>query len=233
MAKTAILVDGGFYQMKAQSLFGEKTGKGRADELFDYCMELLKNKKGEEKDELYRIFYYDCPPLTKKVNHPLTQRQIDFSKTPLYKAKSEFLDAMMQKRKVALRLGRLAEEYANYIIKPSAAKRIGSGKLKIEDLQEDDFAFDVKQKGVDMKIGIDIASMAYKRQVDRIILIAGDSDFVPAAKLARREGIDFILDSMGNHINADLMEHIDGMKSKWKYFANREKKNLPKDPEEA
>ncbi len=47
-----------------------------------------------------------------------------------------------------------------------------------------------------MRIGLDIASLAYKKQIDQIILIAGDSDFVPAAKLARREGIDFILDPM-------------------------------------
>ena len=73
----------------------------------------------------------------------------------------------------------------------------------------------MKQKGVDMKIGVDIASLAYKRQVDRIILIAGDSDFVPASKLARREGIDFILDPMWRHINPDLHEHIDGLRTKF------------------
>ena len=38
--------------------------------------------------------------------------------------------------------------------------------------------------------------MSYKRQVDQIVLVAGDSDFVPASKLARREGIDFILDPL-------------------------------------
>ena len=42
------------------------------------------------------------------------------------------------------------------------------------------------------------------------MLIAGDSDFVPAAKLARREGIDFILDSMHQGIRSTLNEHIDG-----------------------
>lgn len=49
--------------------------------------------------------------------------------------------------------------------------------------------------------------------VDQIILISGDSDFVPAAKLARREGIDFVLDALGNHINEDLHEHIDALLS--------------------
>ena len=67
-----------------------------------------------------------------------------------------------------------------------------------------------------MRIGLDIASLSYKKQVDQIILIAGDSDFVPAAKLARREGIDFILDPMEATIRDDLFEHIDGLQSCWK-----------------
>lgn len=31
--KTAILIDGGFYRRRAQSLYGEKTAEERADEL--------------------------------------------------------------------------------------------------------------------------------------------------------------------------------------------------------
>ena len=46
------------------------------------------------------------------------------------------------------------------------------------------------QKGVDMRIGVDISSMLIKNRLIKLILIAGDSDFVPAAKQARREGID-------------------------------------------
>lgn len=39
------------------------------------------------------------------------------------------------------------------------------------------------------------------------------ADFVPAAKLARREGVDFILDPMWASIRPDLYEHIDGLRS--------------------
>ena len=39
---------------------------------------------------------------------------------------------------------------------------------------------------------LDIASLAYKGQINQLVLISGDSDFVPAAKLARREEIDFV-----------------------------------------
>ena len=73
--------------------------------------------------------------------------------------------------------------------------------------------YDVQQKGVDMRIGLDIASISFKKQVDQIILVSADSDFVPAAKLARREGIDFILDPMWANIRSDLHEHIDGLRS--------------------
>ena len=64
-----------------------------------------------------------------------------------------------------------------------------------------------------MRIGVDVASLAFKRQVDQIVLFAGDADFVPAAKLARREGIDFVLDPMWRSISDSLMEHIDGLRS--------------------
>lgn len=64
-----------------------------------------------------------------------------------------------------------------------------------------------------MRLGLDIASLAYKRQVNQIVLISGDADFVPAAKLARREGIDIVLDPMWATIRADLQEHIDGLRS--------------------
>ena len=92
-------------------------------------------------------------------------------------------------------------------------KKILSGSKKLDELNESDFKIHVEQKDVDMKIGLDIASLAYKRLVDQIILISGDSDFVPAAKLARREGIDFILDPLNTPIKPDLFEHIDGKRT--------------------
>ncbi|MBF0111054.1 MAG: NYN domain-containing protein [Magnetococcales bacterium] len=82
-----------------------------------------------------------------------------------------------------------------------------------QDFGEDDVSLILRQKGVDMRIGLDIASMTLKKQADTIILVTGDSDFVPAAKLARREGVEFILDPMWQNVNDDLFEHIDGLVS--------------------
>lgn len=78
-------------------------------------------------------------------------------------------------------------------------------------LEADDLKLGLRQKGVDMRIGIDITTLTLKKQVDTIILITGDSDFVPAAKVARREGVEFILDPMWQAVNDDLHEHVDGV----------------------
>ncbi|MDO8694762.1 MAG: NYN domain-containing protein, partial [Sheuella sp.] len=76
-----------------------------------------------------------------------------------------------------------------------------------------DISLGLRQKGVDMRIAVDIASLTLKKQVGTIVLVTGDSDFVPAAKLARREGIEFILDPLWQNVNDDLFEHIDGLQS--------------------
>lgn len=214
--RVAVLVDGGFYRKRVKHLFGEKTPEKRADELHAYCLAHLGDTHdGKEKKSLYRIFYYDCPPIKKKVWHPLKQKTVNFEKQPTYNWTMDFFNALKAKRKVALRLGSLSDENAAYLLTQNAQKSIISGKRKLEDLTDDDFHINFAQKGVDMRIGLDIASLAFKKQVDQIILISGDSDFVPAAKLARREGIDFILDPMGAIIKPDLYEHIDGLRSQW------------------
>jgi uncharacterized LabA/DUF88 family protein len=43
-------------------------------------------------------------------------------------------------------------------------------------------------------------------------MVAADADFVPAAKLARREGIDVVLDPMGGTPAKDLVAHVDGVR---------------------
>ena len=209
--KTAILVDGGFYRRRAQSVFGDKTAEERAVELTNYCKRHL-NTHGEDND-LYRIFYYDCAPSKKRIYHPFLKQQVDLGKTDLFEWTTTFLNELKKKRKFAIRLGKLAEEQAHYTIRPEVVKKLCNGKFNFTDLQEKDFCLEIDQKGVDMKIGLDIASMAYKQQVDQIVLISGDSDFVSAAKLARREGIDFILDPLGAAIKPDLFEHIDGLRT--------------------
>lgn len=211
--KIAILIDGGFYRRRAQTLLGEKTPNERLNEMIKYCYQHVNDNRDTIDHDLYRIFYYDCPPMDKKIYHPLIKKTIDFSKSDLHIWMTDFIESLKGQRKVALRLGTLADAQACYTLRATAVKKLCNGTLTLDKLEEKHFTLDVNQKGVDMKIGIDIASLAYKKQVDKIVLISGDSDFVPAAKLARREGIDFVLDPMWVNIKPELFEHIDGLRT--------------------
>jgi uncharacterized LabA/DUF88 family protein len=172
----------------------------------------LTQRSGGEQRDLYRIFVYDCVPLTKKAQFPISKGPIDFSLTSTATFRLSFHEELRRLRKVALRLGRLQDGRA-WQLKPAVLRALLRGDRRFAELVDSDFTYAVQQKGTDMRIGVDIASVAHKRQADQIILIAGDADFVPAAKLARREGIDFILDPMWNPISDDLNEHIDGLRS--------------------
>lgn len=161
-----------------------------------------------ESPSLYRIFFYDCPPLTKRLHKPVSRRALDLAKTEVALTRSAIHRTLLDARKVAVRLGRLNDDVA-WVPKPESLKRWLTDGF---DPTDEDFDFNVVQKGVDMRLGLDVAAMAFKGQVDQIILVAGDADFVPAAKLARREGIDVVLDPMGGKAARDLLDHVDGVR---------------------
>ncbi len=217
--RTAFLIDGSFYLKRYYQLKGSRSPLDAARDLHRMCRDHLlerrrpNHQQRKRRSFLYRIFYYDCPPLTKKAHNPVSGQAIDFSKTPMAIWRFQFHEELKKLRKVALRLGYLNERSGHWVLRAKTLKSLLARQVILDDLTARDVKYDVRQKGVDMRIGLDIASMAYKRQVDQIVLVAGDSDFVPAAKLARREGIDFILDPMWASIRPDLHEHIDGLRS--------------------
>jgi uncharacterized protein (TIGR00288 family) len=226
---TAILVDGEFFLRRFEHSFPDHD---RADPssvahglgLLAYWHLALRlgpsllteqitrhNFQLAESPEFYRIFFYDCEPLRKQMHTPLGKRAINFAKTDDAVFRLALHKEIQKLRKVALRLGRL-NDTARWKLSVEATSRL------IEDpanfvVTDDDFKIDTIQKGVDMRLGLDVASLAFKKQVDQIIIVSADADFVPAAKLARREGIDVILDRMGaNNAATDLMDHVDGVR---------------------
>lgn len=203
----AILVDGGFYRRRAAKLFGEKGPRERADELIQYCQRHVRRANGT----LYRIFYYDCPPSEKVIYHPLTKKSVNLRKSDEYRWMVDFHREIVERRKVAFRRGEQLESQTGYQLRRDSLKALLSDRITLAELTEADFTLDITQKGVDMRMGLDIAALAAQGRVDQIVMIAGDSDFVPAAKHARRSGIDFILDPMWNDISQSLNEHIDGL----------------------
>lgn len=220
---TAILIDGAYFIKRFRKIEPHNTynAERAAECAFRWALAHLIEGNGRQqngnapikkKHDLYRIFFYDCPPLDKKLQNPISKKAADFSKSQEALFRLDLHNLLREKRKVALRLGHLASD-TPWTIKPPIIQELLKGKKQFHELSEQDVVPNVRQKGVDMRIGIDISSLAIKKQVDQIVLIAGDADFVPAAKLARREGVDFILDPMWLSIPSGLNEHIDGLRS--------------------
>lgn len=192
---------------------------------------------------IYRIFYYDAPPFEGQAHHPLTGRQINFAKSDQAAFQNELFTLLRKQRNVALRLGHLSNlggwtldharlakllrartplvdvgalptaDDGSITIPPELAERLRANAAIWAALEDWMVKLDLRQKGVDMRIGLDIASVTLKKLAQTIILVAGDADFVPAAKLARREGVQFILDPLWQKVSDDLFEHIDGLQT--------------------
>lgn len=220
--KVAILIDGGFFLKRFNALYN-KDRSMTPDQVAAHLYTMAHKHVGDN-NTLYRIFYYDCYPCDKKFHNPISKQSIDLKKTEEYKFKMSFYEELKRKRKVALRLGELSDA-KNWKIKPDKLQLLLKGEINFSDIKPEDVMVEVKQKGIDMKIGVDIASLSLKKFVDTIVLFSGDSDFVPAAKLARREGVDFILDPMHANVKPSLFEHIDGMKCTSPFNESKKKHN--------
>lgn len=194
--KVAILIDGGFFVKcyRQNNATNDLPKREDVEALIAEIIKSVQEKTGTHStDILFRTFYYDCEPFSKSIKDP-SGEYIDFSKKTSYGAKIAYLNNLKLIEQFALRLGQLSfRGWRQNLSRPG-------------DPPFPNFT----QKGVDMKIGLDIAWMAGRKTVDKIVLVTGDSDFIAPIKLARREGILVYLFTLGaKNIRAELKEHAD------------------------
>ena len=218
--KAAILIDGGFL-LKNLSHCRPDIDTRSAEAVDKAIGELVANhlqrlnevaRLPDYRALLYRCFYYDARPYLKKGHYPVSGKSIDYAKSDEATFRLALFDRLRHKSNFAVRLGEVRRE-RDWILKEDAQKALLRGKRTVADLTDNDFTPGLRQKAVDMRIGVDIASITLKKQADTIVLVSGDADFVPAAKLARREGVRIILDPLWRKVAPDLFEHIDGLRS--------------------
>jgi uncharacterized LabA/DUF88 family protein len=206
MRKVVFMIDGWFMRKRIYSL---KSFHYDGPSIRDYCKRHLR-----EGDCIYRIFYYDTMPLDKKGHHPVTGKSVDFSRSDVAKQQLALLDSIKKTPNFALRLGRTEWRNSNWVLSPDKTKLLLQGKITPADLGEFDVRPQIEQKTVDMKIGLDIATVAIKRLADLLVIITGDEDVVPVLKFARTEGMQVCLDPLWNSISPHLAEHVDFVSTK-------------------
>jgi len=198
--KAALLLDGGFVRKVLCRPTQPKAGDIEA-----YCLSVMARPE-LAAHELFRVYYYDAPPFEGRVTNPISGVVTDFSVTPQARAGKALIDSLETKPLFAVRRGELLCH--GWKLGRTALKNMQStGRTQI---QANDVMPSLEQKGVDMRIGLDIAWMALKRIVDCLVLVTGDSDFIPAMKLARREGLHVYLDTLKTSmVSAELRAHAD------------------------
>jgi uncharacterized LabA/DUF88 family protein len=160
-----------------------------------------------DDEELFRVYYYTAPPFQKVIVHPFTKEKFDFRTTRMAKLSESLQKSIRLAPHFALRQGELRMRQGDWICRCEDVK---DGNMKASDLA---WQPHLRQKEVDIKIGLDMAWLSSKRIVDWICIISGDTDFTPAMKFARREGVRIRTIGFINRTpHNKLREHSDDVK---------------------
>lgn len=166
--KVALLIDGGYLRACA------KAANHNYDNQF---IETFAHRCVLQGEYLLRIFYYDSPQFRGTVQLPVSGNNTTFQSSDAW------LRDLAKLERFAVRRGTLG--FRGW--KPKNIPIAGAAGLA-----DADFVPVFEQKGVDMRIGLDIATFSRTKAVDRIILVSGDQDMIPAMKEARKSGLEVV-----------------------------------------
>lgn len=166
--KSILLIDGGYLRNISRNAGHTYTP--------DF-IEAFSSVCGKEEEVLQRVLYYDCPQYRGRQEKPVSGNIQEFT------ASDKWLTDLARRELFAVRRGTLA--FRGWIPRkiPISGRR---------DLTDEDFRPNFEQKGVDMRIGLDIATISANGRIDRIVLVSGDTDLIPATKHARKANLQVI-----------------------------------------
>ena len=182
----AILLDGGHVRVYAK----------KAGYQFDPSyIEKIGHACAIADEEILRILYYDCAPFEGSRVLPVS------GTTKEFRSSDAWLHELSRKNLFAVRRGVL--KFRGFVLKKIPYTPAGP-------LTDNDFEPSFEQKGVDMRIGLDMAIMATNKSVDRLVLATNDTDCIPAMKHVRRSGIQVVLVVFpGCKPSPELLAHCD------------------------
>jgi uncharacterized LabA/DUF88 family protein len=194
MMKTALLIDGAFIRKKFRAALKRDITAPDVQRVVERMFDALRLPP-----EKYRVYFYDCPPCSEKTSLPISHTAYNFERTAQYGKGAKLLADIKLLPFFAVREGVLS--FNGWTLKPSCY-----GKTPLTD---DYFIPNLKQKGVDIKIGLDVAWVSFNHVAENIVLVTGDSDFIPVIKTARRNGVFVYLLTLGHNVKPELRENVD------------------------
>lgn len=184
--KVVVLIDGGHLRAFARK-DGHTYNPDFIEKVAHSCLD------GDEN--LLRVLYYDCAPFQGETKLPVSGKPHTFS------GSDKWLEELAAKNLFAVRRG---------VLKFRGFKPKKIPIAPITALTDTDFGPDFEQKGVDMRIGLDMANYSKEKSVDRIILLTNDTDCLPAMKHCRTAGLQIVLVSVPKQkVPPELLWHSD------------------------
>lgn len=186
--KVAVFIDGGHLRS-----YAKKAGK-TFDQNFVSSVAQSCVNSGEH---LFRVLYYDCEPFCGQVKLPVSGSMTQLGQP------SNLLKNLAKQELVAVRRGVL--KFRGWERKQSSFTPGAPNPLT-----DADFKPRFEQKGVDLRIGLDLITMADNGAVDIMILMTGDTDLIPALKIVRTKGFQVAGVNLPNYTLIDeLRQHVD------------------------
>lgn len=149
------------------------------------------------EEALRRILYYDCPQYRGVQRLPVSGNEKKFT------ASDRWLEDLASRELFAVRRGTIA--FRGWTPR--------SIPISGRSLTDADFKANFEQKGVDMRIGLDIAGITADRRMNRVLLVSADSDLIPAMKHARRAGLQVVGVQLpvppANVLRPQFLAHVD------------------------
>lgn len=190
--KSILLIDGGYLRKVARDA-GHTYTNDFIEAFARVCV--------LEEESLQRVLYYDCPQYRGKQRLPVSGEIKQFT------ASDRWLTDLAGRELFAVRRGTLA--FRGWV--PRSLPIRGGHALT-----DDDFRPNFEQKGVDMRIGLDIATIAANGRLDRIVLLSGDTDLIPATKHARKANLQVMGVQLpvppAQPLAPALCAHLDGVR---------------------
>lgn len=194
----AMLLDGGFLRYKLSTPKAHVNAAGIS--AFAGKVAKLPCLSGMR---LHRVYFYDSKPLEGSSKAPLGGQPINFGASATAARNKSLQASLVKEPFFAMRYGELFHE--GWRLKKKILSKSGPGV----EIDAGDIEPNIRQKGVDMRIGLDIASLTLKKHAQVIVLVTADSDFIPAMKFARREGAQLYLIALGHGLKDGMREHAD------------------------
>src|ERR1700730_17791147 len=147
----AVLMDGSFLVRKLQD---KLRAFPSADQVESVATAIAGHECVKGLDRL-RVYFYHARPATGQLTNPLSKQTLKLAATPVYSCHESLIDTLELRPDFALRLGETST--AGWKLGDRAFKSLMGNPRNIA---ANDLVPNIEQKGVDLRIGLDMARLA-------------------------------------------------------------------------